>query len=1727
MLKKTNGFFISRFISMMLVVMIFVEALPVIAIGNLLQDDTVTQSSSENSQTDSKVLFDAEQDDEAVYVLGEETSLRTETEKHFRLSNGSYAVATYEEAVHYLDENGLWQDIDNNLCTSDEKEDGIKGVENKKNNVKVKFSQKSNSNYLYRVKDGEYSIFVGAYKKGDVTPNKVEAVIAENSAETDKKSNKLKIEDASILENTTSKITYFDLWNDVDLEYILNGTTVKENIIVNEKADKYSYTFTLKLKNLIPVCNDDNSISLLDSESDEEIYLIPTPYMYDNKGEISEEVRYEIKSDNGNNQYLLTVTADKEWIEEESRVFPVTIDPVLIKEGLATDVRDNYIKEGAPNTNVYNSADILYLGYDCASSIKNERVYTKYNNLPELPTSSIITQALLYYYQMPAYSPGYSGTNGLVVTAREVLGSWDSSTITWNNQPSYNSTILDYVTTGSNTNNTFLNWDITSTVQKWYDGTLANNGIVLMGDKNHSLSVDMNVRLASSDNANSTMIPRLIISYRDSKGLEDYWTYESFNFSNIGTAYVNVFNRNLTFVYNLYETPGNILPVNFSAVYNSSWANEDKVTLGNGTRLNLTEKIYEKTISGRLYYVHEDADGTEHYYYDKDNNGKFVSEDGLDYTITKTGTTYVMVNPEGIKKEFNNLGLISHIEDKYGNKKVFGYNGINIISIMEYAAGQTTFDMPVILSFTGNRINFVCGSDNDTNKVTMGYTNNLLTSLNYYSRISGTETLVNTVEMEYDTNGRLRSVNSSLNDEMIRFLYDSRGCVTNIIQLKDVSDENKTSAYKYGDKTVRFRHWGKDSASDSTNDTYTIYSCDNYGRVISSYVTDYYGNVLGSAATAYNNAEGTKKHHTVSEAAIKNVSSENLYLHPSFEEAGNTYMFPLVTGMSYTTSDAYLGERSLKVELSGNSSCGSVSINEAGTYCFSAYVKSVNVTGTAGFYLWSSIAGIIENSRIYFPLGTTNTEIENGWQRIYFTVEITLPGIYFLYIDGTGTGTVYVDCFQLEKGKAPGKYNLVEKATTSPGVTSNNSTYSESSYSIKKAWKMQGDTTKGNNNKSSFSQNIEVDRPGTDTYTLSFWAESNSVRTGTDPINESIERTFSVECTLHYTDGTSGTKKHDINTQNRSKQFVTIPIVPNASKTVDYITIGCTYNNNANNSYVGDFSLTLEPAQCYTYDDEGNVKTVSTATGNSMLTYASNNLDLLKSVLPNGDEYTFIYADSEEGVKADVLSITNKNNVKVSYEYDIYGNVTETTASNTNGGTTYTNSYEYSDKGNYLTSVTDSKGKITTNTYNYNNGVLLSTLSPAGRRSYNYWNTGLLSQVIQDKDNDGVADANEAFVEYTYNQNLLMQINKGNVRYAFTYNKFGDTTQIKVDGRTTPLASYTYSTSGKYVTKMDYGNGDYVEYDYDKLGRLIAVSYNGVKTYEYIYNNNGDLYCTKDLANGISYISEYDTLGRLIRMRETDAEGDILSVENTFDQYGRASKTTYIYGEVPRSYHLSYKEFSDIVESVNMPNGAKVEYMHDHLERVTGIIVKNSTGNSVYAGSTYEYSNGNGANTTSDTIDKVTLNVTNSQYSYVYDDCNNITEIYKNNVLVRKYTYDDLQQMTREIIIEPGATTGKQYDFEYDLCGNILSKTESTYTVATGAITGSTTKQYAYTDGTWKDLLTAYGTRYFTYDEIGNLRSLKNGSNTSGYYFNWGKGRQLESLTYNKIWSPGRRYFGD
>ena len=53
--------------------------------------------------------------EDAPYVLAEETALRGEAEKHFRLSDGTYLAVQYARPVHLQTADGRWADLDNEL----------------------------------------------------------------------------------------------------------------------------------------------------------------------------------------------------------------------------------------------------------------------------------------------------------------------------------------------------------------------------------------------------------------------------------------------------------------------------------------------------------------------------------------------------------------------------------------------------------------------------------------------------------------------------------------------------------------------------------------------------------------------------------------------------------------------------------------------------------------------------------------------------------------------------------------------------------------------------------------------------------------------------------------------------------------------------------------------------------------------------------------------------------------------------------------------------------------------------------------------------------------------------------------------------------------------------------------------------------------------------------------------------------------------------------------------------------------------------------------------------------------------------------------------------------------------------------------------------------------------------------------------------------------------------
>lgn len=108
-----------------------------------------------------------------------------------------------------------------------------------------------------------------------------------------------------------------------DLRYSLKDNGLKEEIIIHEKRDEYSFKFKVKLSNLSARMIDDEKIIFVDAETGEEIFKMADLVMNDAIGEESRSITLALEQD------TLTMTCNSLWINDEDRVLPITIDPQI------------------------------------------------------------------------------------------------------------------------------------------------------------------------------------------------------------------------------------------------------------------------------------------------------------------------------------------------------------------------------------------------------------------------------------------------------------------------------------------------------------------------------------------------------------------------------------------------------------------------------------------------------------------------------------------------------------------------------------------------------------------------------------------------------------------------------------------------------------------------------------------------------------------------------------------------------------------------------------------------------------------------------------------------------------------------------------------------------------------------------------------------------------------------------------------------------------------------------------------------------------------------------------------------------------------------------------------------------------------------------------------------------------------------------------------------------
>lgn len=1713
------------------------QAMPMSAFASLAEELNQPVDATEFvSDNDEKPAEDA-------YILFEDENKRELSSKQFRMSDGSFMAVSYPEQVHFIDNDGKYADIDNRLIYSEAKEENdFSGYSNKANSFDIKFNETlfAEDGIIYRVTKGEYSISFERMAGEESYVNDANAFSVVTQAKDDAEPFEKEGDAAGELAFVSSKISYSNEENRVDFDYVLIGNHINEYIVIKEKLDNYTFTYRINAEGLTTAKDEDGGILFTD-ENGEIIYSIPAPFMYDSNGVYSDAVNYELTEEDG--AYILTVQVDEEWINGEERAFPVTIDPDLyIGKYNSSDVDDKGIWSGDPDSDHTSHNDqYMYCGYSNMSYEHDMRIYVKLNSLPSLPDAAVIVDARLNMKQLQSFSdparPVFVGETAIDFAAKRITSSWTESTLKWSNKPSVNSTILDYRTATSSTPGCYLAFDITEAAVMWYNGTATNYGIEL--STMETLNGYHYTYFCSSENPNqySTVLPLFKLSYRDNKGIEDYWTFHSASAADAGSVYVNDFTGNPVVMTELFTTPGNIMPISIGLVYNGYLAGKyftsgnaitsdfSNMQLGEGFKLNVQETVVETTVGGRTYYVHSDSDGTEHYYHNFDEDTTYYSEDGLGWKITKSSGNYILADETGDKKTFNSLGYLTKVEDADGNTQTYTYASSytgRLASITSKPSGSNS-NQTVTFSYSSNGFldHIYSGSDS----YTISYSNSTPKRITGISRTiyyNGTLGDGGSVTFNYSGN-KLNGIVSDSTGKSAHITYDAKNRVSTIYESSNGSD-GQTIGFTYStERKTQIRTSGNDDVYGNSDDIYTTYVFDFYGRTVTAYTKDLDGNVVSASNAAYNTETGKSKAvNGISKSGSVGATSINLVKNSCIENGWDSWLGYINPNHQneVTTEYSFVGNKSMKYTANGSGysrMTQAITLSAGKTYTFSAYVKTVNLVGTGAYLSIDNISG----AQSLKLTGTTDASIQNGWQRLYVTFTAPSDGTYNprIYFNAS-SGIAYIDAVQLEEGSI-GAYNLLENGAFINGSTgwtfagsafAGTSTYAPY-YTVWLPGNHSGNVTA--------TQTVQLNMPVNTTYMLSAWAVGNSadidvyahyVGTNNNVVDyDQKTRTFQVKATIYYytaSNTLSSTTTEGIakfNPDTNHLQYSITPVVPNATAVSSlskqaYAVIEVSYNNNVNTAQVLNISFTAEPAQTYSYDVNGNLSGVQNADGNTPLYKFTNGVDLDKITNSDGSGYDIEYDNNHHPTK-----ITDANSVKAMYGYDSYGNVTSVTVTPSSGSGSILTQTSYKNYGRFIETVTDERGKVTTYDYNTSNG-LLNYVEDANHNQtrYKYNIFKAITDVFADIDKDGVADSNEAKVSYVYDNNRnLTQIITRTSTYNLSYDSFGNVSAITVGSSSTPLVSYTYANYNGKLTRTTYANGTYVENFYDALDRTVGIKYNGTVRYSVTYDKSGSVSSIYDNENEIEYLYEYDRLGRLIRYYEAE-DGVIRTVSaEQYDNKGRTSKVTYKNdGYDARQTSYSYDNKGRL-SNISLPSNETTFLSYDTLGRQNLRSYYKNAQFVMGVTNGYESNTFSGASHTSSTVNNITYNFyknnTSQNYNYAYYDNGNIWYVRDGITFIASYQYDALNQLTREYNNE----NGRNYQYEYDLGGNITSvKTYNGNTLLN-------TDTYSYTDTNWKDKLTAYNGVTITYDALGNPLSYYNGSS---YTFTWKDGRRLATL---------------
>ncbi len=1542
--------FLSVFLAVIMFVGCFSAANPVLATG--LQENAVTEETVLENYTD------IDEESSEPEIINEIEEKRTETVKHFYMSDGSYRAVTYNDAVHYYD-NNEWKNIDNELVYNESNET----YENKENSFKAVFSEDLGSDKLFSIENDGYNLsweYQGNYfKQKFVKAKKITAAEPEN-------------EFSEYADNINTKIMYEEFEVNSDLEYVVTSTGVKENIILNKQTGKNKFKFNVTAEGLSLILNEDGSISARNSGGEEKFY-IPAPFMYDSKGEYCYDVAYELNQTN--NGYFITIVADKDWLKSENTVYPVTIDPRVETRREKKDITSTFIASGNPNTNYYGNRD-LYIGHESAEYLACRALFKM--DLPQLNSGDVISGAYLCVV-MFGHSFYTSAMPDQEIQAHLITEDWEASAVKWNNQPDFDNVVLDYdyITREDVDTKCF---DITKAVKGWNAGTFSNYGILIRKTVESGNLADMSARgIFWSDNANSqeNAYPVIILDYRNHKGIESQWSYSSYSAGTAGTAYVNDYTGNLVYELPLISGNGQLAPLNLTAYYNNYCASQmlvagkdgsSRTSPGRGFRLNIQQTVIPSSEYGltgetaeKYPYVYTDGDGTEHYIQEveeKDKDGKtqtkLKDEDGLglELEVSENGSLpskYVITDKADNKYYFNTKGNLSVIKDTNANSITINFCSANSvdsipeksrISYITDGSGHK-YDFEYYTKASGGHYDYIRKIKDDAGRVVEFDTNNgLIESVTYPTGDIAT--------FNYTDDNRINWAKSNGIYE-INFDYGelSTGRQINVVREIGRNGSVDTGARVEFDRTkyntTVIRSSGSDGVYENSDDVITTMQFDNAGRTVSQHTLLANGAYVSAGSNSFTSGAddtstgGFKNKISGAAGASKAVENklyggncENL-THWSNASSGT------ISYLSATSSThQYMGNKSLclrndEIGSTGARSffgqtTGSVTVNKY--YTLSAYVKvapllAYSQTAYNGAYIQLAAyngSGVLESVTSTVLSSETDSNVNNGWRRLSATLLVPegTTSLKCYLVLRNARGIAYFDCVQLEKSSTPSKYNLLENsgfeneasnmpcywnavgdfaaAVNSSGAVTNGVTTAAKTQGLRSLC-ITGEPEKSKG----ISQTVAVQGNPKDTYIVSGWAVGYPVnstfhRTGED---EDAEDTALFEIAVRVTYSCY---------DEESKTTATVHQVKESAR----------FNTTITTKQFATTPVVLK----YTGAESGKTYTPTHIT-----------------IVPR-------YNNQENYVFFDNLML--EKDVTSSYTYDKDGNIVSTATDSE-----HKYSMEYDDNDN-LTSYTDALNLKTTLGYDAKKN-LTSANSPRGiKTEYTYTAQGnLLWEEYHDgclnsqKEEEGRTPATKSILTKTF-QTEAEKSGGVTIKAGAYVDKTTDEQGYITD--------YRYNPNTGYVEEVKNPKGVVTEYKYDN-NKLSSVETNGTKVL-YSYDGDNKFLSSITFANSADTVKEtysftYDSFGNKVASK---VGNQTLSTNSYLPHNAGLNYTKYGNGDIKKlaynslglcigvynsetvstpslMYSWKYDSSGRTVRHTDKVNGKKYNFDYDSLNR--------------------------------------------------------------------------------------------------------------------------------------------------------------------------------------------------